>query len=193
MFKLIAIFAVISLFLACSSPEPEIITVVVTATPPPVTMTPTPTLAPEPTHTLVPTSTSVPTHTPTQTFTPVPTHTPTRTPIPTSTRVPTYTPRPTLTSTPITPSAELGWWYNDCNNELFKAEIILLSEGNENLFNLHILKLYNSRELTRTKTRLECLADALTTLSSGVNDLYEVTYFAETDTEGTVFIGYEFR
>ena len=193
MFKFVAIFFIAILFLACSSPEPEVITVVVTATPLPATETPTPTPAPEPAYTPVPTSTPVPTHAPTQTFTPVPTRTPTLTPIPTSTRVPTYTPRPTSTSTPITPSAELGWWYNDCNNELFKAEIVLLSEGNENLFNLHVLKLYNSRELTRTRTRLECLADALTTLSSGVNDLYEVTYFAETDPEGTVFIGYEFR
>ena len=197
-----AIVFIVLLF-ACSSPEPEVI--VVTATPEPATVTPTsspvpvvpspmPPNTPLPPDTPVPIPTSTFTATPTQTITPEPTATFTPTPIPTSTRVPTYTPRPTSTATPTSePHPELGWWYDDCTNELFQAEIVLLSERSDNLINLHVIKLYNPKEIRRTPTRLDCTADALTTLSSGVNDLYEVNYFAEIDPDGLVFIGYEFQ
>ncbi|MDE2686016.1 MAG: hypothetical protein OXI16_00745 [Chloroflexota bacterium] len=201
MFRLIAIISILFV-LACSSSEPEIITVVVTATPLPATTTtpipvvpsPLPPNTPLPANTPVTIPTSTYTSTPTQTVTPEPTATLTPTPIPTSTRVPTYTPRPTSTATPTPEShPELRWPYNDCTNELFKAEIVLLSERSDNLINLYIIKLYNAQEVGSTATRIDCMADALTSLSSGVNDLFEVSYLAETDPDGLVFIGYEFK
>ena len=91
MLKFVAIFFIVLFSVSCSSPEPEIITVVVTATSRPVTITLT---SAPPTHT--PTQTS----TPQPTSTPEPTYTPTRTPRSTSTRVPTYTPLPVSTPTP---------------------------------------------------------------------------------------------
>ena len=185
MFKLIAAFSVVVLFLACSSPEPEVITIVVTATSLPATTTPTPTSAPEPTHTPVLTSTPVPTHTPTQTFTPAPTHTPTSTPIPTSTRVPTYTPRPT--STPVSPISS-----EECTNKLLQAGIIDLSQSKGSVNQqIHILKIYNSREVKRTDNRLDCQGEALLNISRSINDLYSVDYHVEIDPEGSAFIGYQ--
>ena len=199
MFKFVAIFSIAVLFLACSSPEPEVITVVVTATPPPVTMTPTSTPAPEPTYTPVPTSTPVPTHTPTQTFTPqptftpVPTYTPTLTPIPTSTRVPTYTPRPTNTPTSESTFNNLLFSLYDCEGSLIEAELILLSQSQQNLLNITILGVYNSKEISRTKTRLDCSGEALLSISNGLGDLYPIIYWIELDPDGNAFIFYEIR
>ncbi|MCY3544066.1 MAG: hypothetical protein OXH22_08495 [Chloroflexi bacterium] len=187
MFKFVAIFSIAVLFLACSSPEPEVITIVVTATPLPATTTPTPTPAPEPTYTPVPTSTPIPTPTPTQTFTPVPTHTPTLTPIPTSTRVPTYTPRPTSTPTPVSPISS-----EECTNNLLQAGIIDLSQSKGSVNQqIHILKIYNAKEVKRTGTRLDCRGEALLNISRSINDLYSVDYHVEIDPEGTAFIGYQ--
>ena len=98
----IAVSLFVSLFIifACSSPEPEVITVVVTATPIPPTLTPTSTTVPTATHTPIPTSTPVPTFTATPTYTLTPTPSPTLTP--TNTPRPTYTFRPTRTPFPPT-------------------------------------------------------------------------------------------
>ena len=205
-----AIVLSILLFLifACSSPEPKIITVVVTATPEPnmvthtttpvptsthtpvPTFTPEPTSTPEPTWTHAPTFTPEPTFTPTLTPTPTITHTPTQTPMPTFTPTPTQTPTPTLTPT-NTPSPLSRI---ECDNKLLQASIIDLSvSAKDNNRGITMLKIYNAQEVNRTDKRLDCRGEAMLSVSRDLNDLYNVSYYVEFDSEGEPFIGFNWE
>ena len=191
------------IFLACASPEPEIVTIVVTATPIPPTVTPTSTLVPTLTATSVPTSTPIPTNTPTPTFTPTPTPPPTLTPtntprptytfrptrtpiLPTRTRrpLPTYTASPTITPTPSSVLEQRGI---TCDDQAFLAELIRISQRND----VSILKFYRAEKIRQNKSHLDCLGEARLSVSEDQNDLFDVLFYAEVDYEGDVFIGYE--
>jgi len=71
--------------------------------------------------------------------------------------------------------------------EKLAPEILTLSENNTNPFTIQILKLYEIEEVSKTETRLECIAVATT---GGSGDRLPIEFQAYSDQDGDVFIGY---
>ena len=187
---LLSLIAIIIILIttACEADREPNVTPVETQAPtatPVVINTPTPHVVPVATD--APTATAVPTPTPM----PEPTPTammmePTTMPEPTATPVPTATPRPTATPQP-TPTPPITMTLG-CNDELFKQEVLELSEDNQGSVTIRILKLHEgAKAIERTNRVLRCMGEAK--LSRG-GDRY-ITYHIEIDRDGDQFIGYE--